>query len=100
MVYPISPAREMFLPLHSDRICVQQTLLPDGTWIQQVLSPFPQGSSEPRAQWQMESHLGSLIQRFGNVSVEDPAKDVLPCLAAHLEVRRQSEGEFDDADEA
>src|SRR5882757_514394 len=45
----------------------------------------------------MEPHLGSLIQCFGNVSVKDPAKDVLPRLAAHLQVRRQSEGEFDDA---
>ncbi len=45
----------------------------------------------------MEPHLGSLKQCFGNVSVEDLAKDVLPRLAAHLQVRRQSEGEFDDA---
>ena len=45
----------------------------------------------------MEPHLGSLIQRFGDVSVEDPAEDVLSRLAAHLQVRRQSEGEFDDA---
>src|SRR5262245_45961546 len=91
MVYAISPAAEMFLPLHADRIGVQQSLLADAAWVQQVLGPIPQGSSEPRAQRQMEPHLGPLIQGFRNVSVEHPAKDVLPRLAAHLQVKRQSE---------
>jgi hypothetical protein len=45
----------------------------------------------------MEPHLGSLMQCFGNVSMQDPAQDVLPRLAAHLQVRRQSEGKFDDS---
>src|SRR5882757_235183 len=50
MVNAISPAGEMFVPLRSDRIWVQQSLLADATWVQQVLGPLPQGSSEPRAQ--------------------------------------------------
>src|SRR5258708_6955388 len=45
----------------------------------------------------MESHLGSTIQRFGNMSVQNPAEDVFPCLAAHLKVSRQGKGEFSDA---
>src|SRR5882757_827323 len=45
----------------------------------------------------MEPHLGSLIQCFGDVLVKNLAKNILPRLAAHLQVRRQSEGEFDDA---
>src|SRR5215813_9452792 len=70
MVSAISPAGQMFVPLQSDRIWVQQPFLADGTRVQQVLGPVPQGSSEPRAQRQMEPHFGSLIQCFGNVSME------------------------------
>src|SRR6516162_8959016 len=94
MVYAIAASAEMFLPLHSDRIRVQQPLLADAAWVKQILGPLSQGSPEPGAQRQMEAHFGPLIQCFGNVAMKDPAKDVLPRLAAHLQIRRQSEGEL------
>jgi hypothetical protein len=34
MVNPISPAGEMFVPHHPDRIWLQQPLLADATWVQ------------------------------------------------------------------
>ena len=98
MVNPIAPAGEMFVPLHSDRIWVQQTLL--GGWQPGSNRSSAHSLRGPLSQvlnGRWNPILGRLIQRFGNVSVEDPAKDVLPCLAAHLQVRRQSEGEFDDS---
>src|SRR5439155_16266050 len=62
--------------------------------VKQVLHPFPQRAAQPGIDGYTKSHLGSLDQVSGDISVEHLPQKVFALAIAEVHGSRQAEGEF------